>query len=291
MKKLNYLVVIALLFVGIFSSCKKDTTSNPPSISFDNYSSYTLPAGVTSWTITGKITSDAGLSTVKYFKVDSIGNESQIGASVTSFSDANNFSFTQTLTGITSLTKLKVQATDSKDQTVSSIFTINVASSAVAPTSYPGKEIGSYNNVSFGSSFASLDGTVYSLANAKTNSSLVDFIYYYSSANNASISAPADASVLSVYFTSASAPGTWTVQNNTKLLKVTGVDFANVTSAQINALSPTDLHVQNLVVGDIFAFQTASTNTAFPNKKGVAQVVSVTGTDAGSIVLNIKVAN
>ena len=94
-----------------------------------------------------------------------------------------------------------------------------------------------------------------------------------------------------MYFTSASAPSTWTVKNNTKLSKVNGINFATVTSDDINALSPTDIHVQNLVSGDIFAFQTDSTNTTFPNKKGLAQVDSITGTASGNIWLSIKVAN
>ena len=157
MKKLNYLIVIALLFVGIFSSCKKDTTSNPPAITFNNESSHTLAAGATSWTITGVVTSDAGLSTVKFFRVDSLGNEVQIGTSVTSFTDDKNYSFTQTLSNIYSTTKLKVEATDSKDQTVSGIFIVYVTT-AVAPTAY-NITLGSYNSPT-GSSFGSFDGSV-----------------------------------------------------------------------------------------------------------------------------------
>ncbi len=289
MKKLNYLIIIAL-FVGIFSSCKKDTTNLPaPVVTFTNgITSTTLAAGVTSWTVTGTITSDEGLTSVKFFNVTTAG-ETQIGSAVTTFTNDKSYSFTTTITGITVNTVIKVQATDAKDQTTSANFTINVAGSN-PPTSYPNVTIGSYNNTTLGSSFASIDGTVYSLANAKTSSNKIDMIYYFSSANNASISAPNDLTLLNVYFTTASAPSTWTVQNATKLLKVTGFDYANATSATISALNPTGMNVQNLVAGDIFAFQTAATS-ANPNKKGVAQVVSVSGTDAGQVVVNIKVAN
>jgi len=295
MKKLNYLIVLALLFVGLFSSCKKDTTTLPaPTISFTNgITKDTLAVGASSWTVTGNIASQAGLSTVQYFIGDSLGNESSFLTPITSFSNANSYDFTIPVTNISKQTRIRVQATDANSQITSATYYIYLPGGSVVnpPISYTNVTIGSYNNTTTGSSFASYDGTVYTLANAKANSSYIDFIYYYSSANYSSISAPADLSILNVYFTTASAPSTWTVQNNTLLLKVNGsVTFSTVTSAQINALAPTNLNVQNLAVGDIIAFQTASTS-ANPNKKGVAQVVSITGTDAGSIVLNVKVAN
>ncbi len=289
MKKLNLLIVLAL-FIGIFSSCKKDTTTLPaPVISFLNGVSTANVASGANYTIAGTITSDEGLTEVKYFVVTTSG-ETQIGQAITSFTNANSYSFQQTISNITAQSVIKVQATDSKNQTTSANFTITVGGTN-NPTVYSNVTIGSYNNTTLGSSFASIDGTVYSLANAKASSNKIDMIYYFSSANNASISAPADLTLLNVYFTTASAPSTWTVKNNTKLLKVNGsITYATATSAQISALNPTGLNVNNLVAGDVIAFLTDATS-ALPNKKGIAEVVSVTGTDAGQIVLNIKIAN
>ncbi|MFZ4398493.1 MAG: hypothetical protein ACOYO1_00550 [Bacteroidales bacterium] len=290
MKKLNYLIGLALI-VGFFSSCKKDETTLPaPTITFLNGVSTATIASGASYTIAGTIASEEGLTEVKYFKVTTAG-ETQIGQAITSFTDKNSFSFQQTINDITAQSVIKVQATDAKSQTTSANFTINIAGNAI--TSFPDITLGSYNSPT-GSSFASLDGTVYQLADAKTNASKVDIIFFYGATNNATLSAPSNLTELNQVFTTASAPNTWAVNNDTKLEKRTDVVFDNVTLGnQIPNVQATGTSkVNNLAVGDVVAFRTANTNSAFANKVGILKVTAITGTGAtATIKFSVKVAS
>ncbi len=160
------------------------------------------------------------------------------------------------------------------------------------PINYTNIYLGFPNNSIYGSSFSSINGIVYTLANAKINSAKIDFILYWTSSNSASISAPADLSILNMYFTTSNSPSTWSVVNNTKLLKTNSFNFTTCTSNDINSLSPTNIRVENLAVGDIIAFQTASTNINFPNKKGVAKIITIQGSgNSAFITLDLKIAN
>jgi hypothetical protein len=303
MKKLNFLVILAL-FVGLFSSCKKDeTTTADPTISFQNGTTSLVFSGTNSIDVNITFMAEGKISSVTLVQPTTTGNQTsditgemgQAGTDNGSGTTSSVYFFKVSSTQLATLLAANNGALtytftllDQANKSTTAIFTVSLP--VVPPTSYTNVTIGSYNNTTIGSSFASSDGQVYSLSSAKTNSNKIDFIYYYSSVNNASISAPADLTLLNTYFTTASAPSTWTVKNNTKLSKVNTFAFANCTKAQINALTPTGLNVTNLVANDIIAFQTDA-NSFLPNIKGVAQVVSVSGTDAGTIVLNIKIAN
>lgn len=302
MKKFNYLIILAL-FIGLFSSCKKDsTTTADPTISFQNGSTSLVFNGTNSIDVNitfqaeGKISSvtllqptTTGLQTLDITKkMGQSGTDNSSGeTSVVYFFKVTSAQLSELLAANNGSLTYKFTLVDQASKETSSYF--NVTIPVIPPTSYPNVLIGSHNNTTLGSSFASSNGLVYSLVDAKTNASKVDFIYYWSSVNSASISAPSDLTLLNVYFPSASGPSTWTVKNNTKLSKVNTFGFASCTSAQINALNPTGLNVTNLVANDIIAFQTDATS-ALPNIKGVAQVVSVTGTTDGTILLNIKIA-
>jgi len=288
MKILKSLVLIALVAVT-FASCKKDETTLPaPVISFLNGINETTVNPGANYTIAGTISAEEGLSEVKYFQVTATG-ETQIGLAITSFDNANIYSFQKTFADITEQTVVKVMATDKKNQTSVLNFTIKVSGNAIA--TYNDVVLGSYSSTT-GSSFASLNGTVYQLTDAKTNSSKIDIIFFYGNTNNATLSAPSNLTDLNQVFTTASAPSTWTVKNDTKLEKVTVV-FENVTTGnQIPNIQSTGTEkVSNVAVGDVIAFRTASTSD-FPNKNGLVKIVSITGTGAtATIKFNVKVVN
>lgn len=134
MKILKSLVLVALVAVA-FTSCKKDETTLPaPVITFTNNLNETTVAVGSNWTITGTISSEEGLTEVKYFEVTNLG-ETQIGQAVTSFTNANSYAFQLTIPDIDAQTVIKVMATDAKNQTTSKNYTIKVNTTGT-PLSY-----------------------------------------------------------------------------------------------------------------------------------------------------------
>jgi len=291
MKILKSLVLVALVAVA-FTSCKKDDTTLPaPVISFLNGVNEASVAVGSDYTIAGTITSEEGLSEVKYFQVTSTG-ETQLGQAITSFQNANSYSFQKQILDVNVQTVIKVMATDKKNQTSVLNFTIKVNGNTI--TSYNNIVLGAQSNTTIGSSFASFNGQVYDLTSAKANSSKIDVIFFYGATNMATLSAPNNTADLDQVFTSASKPSTWIVQNGTKLEKRTDVVFENVATGNDipNVNSTGSSKVSNVAVGDVICFRTASTNTDFPNKNGVLKVSAINGTSGtATITFSVKVAN
>lgn len=287
MKILKSLVLVALVAVA-FTSCKKDETTLPaPVISFANgVNSANVNAGG-NYEINGNIVSEEGLSEVKYFKVTNTG-ETQIGQAVTSFTNANAYDFKVNIQDVTEETVIKVMATDKKNQSSALNFTIKLNGNTI--TSYNNIVLGAQTNATIGSSFASFDGTVFNLTDAKNNSAKVDVIFFYGATNMATLSAPSNLTDLNQVFTTASAPSTWATKNETKLLKDNAVNFDAIAagSAIPNVNATGSAKVSNIAVGDVICFRTASTS-AYPNKNGVAKIVAISGTTGtATITFNVK---
>ncbi|HPE86968.1 MAG: hypothetical protein EOL88_00405 [Bacteroidia bacterium] len=73
----------------------------------------------------------------------------------------------------------------------------------------------------FGSSFASIDGTTYSLAEAKENSDKIDFVYFYGATNHSTICAPSADAAAEVFNNPTTGVATWTKRNATKFMATT----------------------------------------------------------------------
>ena len=179
----------------------------------------------------------------------------------------------------------KITAADGESSEIS----LSITTTAGPITSCSQKILGSYDNTTTGSSFASADGTVYSLADAKTNTAKIDWMYYYGSVSNlATLVAPIDATASSV-FSGTNGPANWTVRNNTKLAKVTlpaGVTWDNITTdAEIIPLATglTETKVNMLTVGQIVSFKTVT------GKMGLIKIEAISGTTAGSLTYSVKV--
>lgn len=290
MKILKSLVLVVLVAVA-FTGCNKDETTLPaPVITFLNGVNEASVNSGGSYTIAGNIASEEGLTEVKYFQVTATG-ETQLGQAVTSFDNANSYSFQKTINDVSVQTVIKVMATDKKNQSSVLNFTIKVNGASIS--SYNNITLGAQTNATIGSSFASLNGLVYNLTDAKTNANKIDVIFFYGTTNLATLSAPSNTADLDQVFTTASKPSTWTVQNGTKLEKRNSVNFESITTGnQIDNVESTGTaKVSGLAVGDVILFRTANTS-AFPNKNGALKVTALSGTSGtATITFNVKIAN
>jgi len=178
-----------------------------------------------------------------------------------------------------------------KDNQTNEISLIITTESAAGPiNTFSMKILGSYNSPT-GSSFASIDGTVYTLANAKANSAKIDWLYYYGDGtvgNQATIASPKDSLAQIVFNEGPNNLESWSVHNNTLFKKVTDpIVWASITDDEEivaqTASGVTNTYIPQLVSNDILAFITAS------GKKGLIKVESITGTAAGTMTISVKV--
>lgn len=295
MKKINVsMLAVLVLFAGFFGSCKKDQT-NDASISLAGDTGYTatdatLTAGSTfkvKWTATSTI----DMKYVSITKDDAIlasWNNIEI-PSASSTTYINEATLTVPVSGGPYTYAIIVYDKNNAELARKEIV-ITVGSAGNALTSYTDKILGAQTS-SNGSSFLSVDGTVLQIADAKANSNKVDFMYYYSSGDQSAIVAPSDASAATQFNNANTGVATWSVKNATKLKKLTGVTFENITnSSAIDDVSSTgSTKVSALAVGDVVAFMTASTS-AKASKKGVFKVTNISAaTTAGSVTIQVKV--
>ena len=93
------------------------------------------------------------------------------------------------------------KVTDKNNKTKEISFTITTESAAGPINSFDIKVLGSDNNAA-GISFASIDGTVYTMAQVTANCAKIDWLYFYGSAsgpNQATIASPLDSDTQSMY--------------------------------------------------------------------------------------------
>ena len=293
MKKAKMLMIAAIIAAS--TGCSKDDP-DPAAIRFNNVQNdkVTLSEGVTEYVVSATISSTANLKSVKVNR--KVGSETtQVIAPITSFPNKTSYDLTQTITSITADCEITVTVDNGVEysRTLTIVYTPAPEKPVAGKiNTWADKVLGSLAHVSTaGSSCASIDGTVYSIANAKTNSTKIDFIYFNGATHPKSLAAPNNASVGSLGQTNA--PSTWTAKNATKL----GV-LSNVTVAQFDACEDDELItsvvtasavnadiVSNLAVNNVVGFITAG------GKKGLIKVISIdTSNEANnSIKISIKV--
>lgn len=174
-------------------------------------------------------------------------------------------------------------------------FIITTEASANPIISYSQTTLGSWD-ANIGSSFASLDGSVYQLSEAKVNSAKVDIMYYWDADvnENASIVAPVDAVAAIVFSNATYGVATWQTRNDTRLKIVEDVvvwaditddtEIVNLTSTGMDATL-----VQGLQVGDIVAFETDPAKPDFAGKKGLIRITEINAGADGTITFDVKV--
>jgi len=293
MKTTRLFFAAALLFtIGFFTSCTEETEPIGPSIQFiagDGYitSNSDLETGASFAFNVLLSMGDAKLDeyTIRKSNVDVAGYPK----TDVSDGDKDVFSGIVSEAGTHEFTFILI---DKDGLTDTKTITLTVTDPVVVPTitSYTSKIIGASANTTVGSSFASIDGNIYKLADAATNSSKIDLVYFYGATNKATLAAPADADVTgSVYPSVAS----WSVKNATvfELTTLTEAQFDAVENdTDITEPAGTASKVNNLTVGKVIAFKTAATS-ANPSKKGLIKVTGlVEGNVAtGTITIAVKV--
>jgi len=139
-----------------------------------------------------------------------------------------------------------------------------------------------------GSSFASIDGSVYNLADAKANAAKIDWLYFNFGTYHATLAAPDDAAAATVFTNPDNGLQEWAVKNPTRFKKVTdAIDWDNINDDAVivaqTASGVTLTKVDNLAASDVLAFITST------GKKGLIKVNSISGTTAGTITISVKV--
>jgi hypothetical protein len=282
MKKINLLIATLILASFAFvTSCTKDKT--PPTINFKGGTGYTssdvsVEAGTV---LTFGITAESSSAKLENLKIIATNNNIPDTKKDTTFSSDTfnkDFSFPFNTIGDTRLT---FTMTDKDGETAELSLIVTVTTAASTINSYTEVLLGSWGSPT-GSSFASVDGTVYSLANAKTNCTKVDWMYYYGSAHQATLAAPDDALVATVFTNTTNGLQTWPTKNATRFTIISaGAVWDNVLTADdIAAIAgtPTSTDAGELQPSNIVAFKTAG------NKLGLIKVSTITGTGATSTI-------
>jgi hypothetical protein len=287
MKQIN-LLLVSLLFVvsGAFMSCTKDSTDSDATID--------LVSG------TGYISSDATVAVDSVFKIKWTATSttkmdyvSIIRDEYTPETGWDEKSITSSLEceGETSITAPSEVGTytyaivvydEDKNELGRIEFVITTTANI---TSYTAKLLNCPDQAKVKPIYiASTTGTTYSFTTGSSNSGLIDWGFYWGSTNkNTFFSLANQPSDLGYTITN------WT-KNDTKLAKLTGVTFADITtSKQIAAACGTISTgiVTGLAVGDIIGFKTVK------NKYGLIKILTVatSALDTQSITFDVKVQN
>ncbi|MFH1161488.1 MAG: hypothetical protein V1733_11150 [bacterium] len=176
---------------------------------------------------------------------------------------------------------------DKDSLTTEKSFLITTQSTVGPITNYTQKILGAQQN-SIGGFFASSDGTIYSLADAKVNASKIDWMYFFDFTNQATLAAPDDPDAATVFTDPTNGLQTWSVKNATRFKKVTDpVDWnAIVDDSEIILLTQSGViesKGNQLAIGDILAFITTA------GEKGLIKIVAIVGEDDGTIEISVKV--
>lgn len=150
--------------------------------------------------------------------------------------------------------------------------------------------LGSYDNLTVGSSFASIDGNVYTQQEAFANQAKIDFLYWWGASTSATIGAPDDANANLVFTNPNYGLPQWdaNTKNATRFVgtALTDADFDDVSIADdiMNAVNnPSDTRIGQLMESDVLGFETVD------GKKGLIRVKEIIAGTDGQITIDVKV--
>jgi len=300
MKKLSYLLGLFVVAGILFSACSKDEENlDPPSLSFlgGEYapgqdridSDATLTIG--SEFVFGFTTSKRSDKDIRRILVErKFENVSTITLMDSTVSTA---SFTIDLITFAYPTPgsedFIVTVWDKGDKSSTISFTITTTPAASNITTYMDKVLGAQESTT-GSSFASSDGSVYTIADAKENSAEIDWMYFYGATNLATLAAPDDSDAALVFHGEPNGLENWDTKNATrfKMTTLNGADFNAINSSiQLVAAAtnpdPAETKINNLVPGQVLAFKT------WDELYGLIRIDAVHVGDDGSIEFTVKI--
>jgi len=285
---------ILLTSVTLLTSCTEETTENfPPSIEF--------VAGA------GFISGDATLTVNMPFTIKVLAEENVTSGSnlkslkITRVFNLNTWDTTLTFNESTytmeasfvaqataGVERIEFKITDNDGETDMVDLQITTEESmSGAIDSWTERLLGSWNNPT-GSSFASINGNVYTLDQAFANQSLIDYMYWWGQSTSATIGAPDDANAALVFNTGDYKLDNWTTKNSTRFKTTT------LTSAAFDAISSgseivdiatgaDQTRIGTLANGQVIAFITVT------NKYGLIRVKSFVSGSDGTMTVDVKV--
>lgn len=300
MKKYS-LFLLSILLTGLFvlPSCSDDDDTTPmdpnPAMNFFGGSGYvsgdiTIPI-LTDFKvgITAASSTESGAKLTKFQVTRVFDNKPTI--IIDSTINTSSFTYPEiyiTSNGDAGTEKFYFTITDKNGKTKELSFTItttDIASPGPINT-WSMKILGAQQNAT-GSSFASIDGTIYTLPEAKLNSAKIDWLYFHGAVNLATLAAPDDPDAQSVYSTS-NGPGSWAVKNPTRFKKIgTAVDWNAITDDEIildlTSSGVDQTKINMLAKNDVLGFLAAN------GKRGLIKVEDITGEEDGTITISVKV--
>lgn len=299
MKKLGLLFMAGVVAFGMSSCSSDDEEEVKPTPKFD----FITDAGYTS----ANVTVDAG-SLVK-IGIDASGSENLESVGVrTQVGSAQESIFPLTSTGDSIITSLKtkdftfefeyqagqlptneritviVKMSNGTQTSKSIVLTVTAPTKPV--TEALSRQMGAQNNLDFGSYFSVSENISKLGAEANANPAVIDFVYYYSGSNLATLAAPSTNGLGDIVGNSSL--DNWDPKNKTLFKKVSGFDYDNLTeSGQLSteiAKGGLTNQATNLVAGDIVIFVTEGAQTF-----GAIKVVSVTpASGSGVLTFDMK---
>jgi len=292
-KNISKLFAISLVMVLV--SCGSDdedvvvtpdaATISITSAQFGSGTTYEATAGETV-TFSFTISAPGGFNnyTVSITGFNPLTESKNAGETITDSFNAGNFDFPVTEANVGSDITVQIDVVDDNNLTSSATLTVTVVSAPANSFSafMLAAPLGDLSATSF---FSTNTGDTYSPetvnASADPLSNDIDFGYYYGSTNNATIASPAGFES-SIFDSQVSA---WGTKNSTTLLAttLTSANFleSNTWGAIETAFatgSDGSEFRTNLAEGDVIAFETSSTKTNSPSKKGLILIKAINGT-------------
>jgi hypothetical protein len=280
MKNLKFFALMAMtIMMGVsFTACEDDDASITITVDGEVLTDVTVGE---SQTHEYTVVSDNKIESINYYLNNT--PEAVDEDDIENYSYQGSFTYEATTVGTD---YISIEVTDKDGNVESKDYTITVSAAPGEINTYSATLLGSYESTT-GSFFATSTGTVYTQSNAKTNSSLIDFVYYYGTSNSATIAAPDDSDAESIYDNASTGLETWTTQNSTKfaMSSVTSSEFDDIEDDELisEEENVTSSAATQLEEGDVVAFTTAA------GKKGLFKVTSIEGTTAGTITITVKV--
>ncbi len=260
MRKLSVFLIAALAVVTIMSSCKKDDDPvGPPNLNFIGGEGYvdtdaTIPVNTlfkVGILATSNTETNEKLSTLRLTRT--VDGTAFIDTTFTIDENTFNidFEFNALENGV--VENIAFLLTDKAGQTAEKSLTLTYEMIYTNVVKHTDINMGSHND-DFGSFYASQTNTVYNIADAANNQSMIDFLFYKGVQNAATIASPADADANTVYDIQ-----NWETKNATLFQEtdITAEDFDAIeTEFDFPDFTGELSDINNLEAGDVIMFKT-----------------------------------
>lgn len=297
MKKLSLIVFAAFASALLFlSSCgDDDETFEIPSITLTSSSFTGMPGDVAM--ISGTITAPGGLNvyrvTVVVDGTEGTPQEFPRGTTIETSVDFN-FNYVLVAEQVGANVLIEIEAVDETNQVGTATFAVTTEMAEVNIVEDQMVLFGAQGNANPGF-YNAADQLSYTYAQARDNSAMTDFAYYWGATNNSSIAAIDDADLNAVYTSvSLAIEGNFANRNATRFAATTlaAADFIAVTTesellASTSFDNLTASSVTSLAVDDVIAFKLISDRG---DLAGLLHIASIDDTNGnGTITINVKV--